>query len=154
MSAVSALAIVFAVLGWLVVALVAILGLTGGIISAQALRSPQAGLMVMAALAPFCISSLGLFLAWGILRGLCEIHSQRQLTLQATAALSSSKTNAPRAGGPHPETSPASDNETIPRLAGAPGETRNVLVSDVEEYLRSGWEVVSRKGTIALIRRP
>lgn len=100
MGSVSALATVFAALGWLVVAFVGILIVGGGLISAQMFRSSAAAAGV---LAPYLLLSLGPFLAWGILRGLCEIHGRigsMEQSLQALHGRIASTAPAPTSSAP------------------------------------------------------
>ena len=95
MGTVSLLASVFGLLGCIVLALVFLFITGGGLISAQALRSPQGAVIVVGALAPFLLLSLGPFLAWGILRSLCEIHAQGERSIATLQGLVAKTTNNP-----------------------------------------------------------
>ncbi|GEM_PF-6384672 len=87
MGLVAVLAAVFGILGWAIVLLVIVLVVSGGLISAQLLNSPQAGTLVAGVLAPYLLYALGPFLGWGILQGLCEIHRQQEMILSALTGL-------------------------------------------------------------------
>ncbi len=73
---VSVLAVVFAIVGWGIIILVALLMFSGSLISSQVFRSPQAVQLVVGALTPYFFLSLGPFLGWGILQGLVEMHKE------------------------------------------------------------------------------
>ena len=78
MALVEALATVFALLGWGTVALTTYLVVSGGLLTSQMFRSPQAMQVAIVALTPLFLLSLGPFLGWGILQGLVEIHRRLQ----------------------------------------------------------------------------
>ncbi len=78
MGAVSVLATIFALLGWLSLVGSLFLIVAGGVLSSQLLKSPQAGQLAAGLLAPYILICLTPFLAWGVLTGLVEIHRQNE----------------------------------------------------------------------------
>ena len=103
MAGVSRLATIFATLGWLIVAGALVLILRGGLITAQMLQSPEAGLIVAGLLVSLLLMALGPFLAWGILRSLYLIHHQLSVLEQALPA--AVDRGAPRASTEEEQTS-------------------------------------------------
>ncbi len=99
MGPVATLATIFAILGWLAIVFFALLVVFGGVLTAQVFRSPQAGQLVAGLLAPYLLYALVPFLAWGLLRGLCELHAQGERQLEALDDLRRAGRAAPAGQG-------------------------------------------------------